>query len=321
MPTQTQADAKADTQADARAGIQRVVEHACPGIGIKSLSRLDAGYSSKHWVADTDEGRLLVKVPQRNKDPEHLRRLMASTRVAAEHGIPVVRYRRLVAHDPTVNGPVLIQEFHQGETVGDLWDSLDDGGRKALCHQLGDIVGRVHGIIGPEFGPVLGGGMAPTLREAVEVEVDTLLSRADAEMLGERAALRVGIATALSRLDGSASVPALIHGDLWWPNFLVRDGRLTCTLDFEHAAYADRFRDFGKLDEHIFDKFPAGREVFLESYAAACPLPDDWQERLALGHVLHALTMHVYFLRWSPQWAPQYARQAGEWLAERADAR
>ncbi|MCB5911426.1 hypothetical protein [Streptomyces pinistramenti] len=94
----------------------------------------------------------------------------------------------------------------------------------------------------------------------------------------------------------------------------LREGRITCVLDFEHATYAERFRDFGKLDEHIFDAFPAGRDVFLASYAAACPLPDDWEQRVALGQVLHALNMHVYFRRWSPQWAPQYARQVKEWL-------
>jgi aminoglycoside phosphotransferase (APT) family kinase protein len=119
----------------------------------------------------------------------------------------------------------------------------------------------------------------------------------------------------VARLDASASVPALVHGDLWLPNFLVRDGRITCVLDFEHAVHADRFRDFGKLDEHVFDAFPAGRGVFLESYAEACPVPDDWERRVDLAHVLHALSMHVYFLRWSPEWAPQYARQVEAWLA------
>jgi aminoglycoside phosphotransferase (APT) family kinase protein len=297
--------------------IRRVLEQACPGVRIASLDVLHAGYTSKHWVADTDEGRLLVKVPQRNRDPEHLRRLMTSARVAAEHGIPVVRYRRLVPYEPAVDGPVLIQEFQEGETVADLWESLDEDRRTGLCRQLGDIVGRLHSITGPEFGDVLGGGRAATLRESVEPEVDTLIGQSDPAMLGDPAAVRSAIDAALSRLDGAASIPALTHGDLWLPNFLVRDGRITCALDFEHARYTDRFRDFGKLDEHIFDAFPAGRGVFLDAYAAACPLPDDWEQRVDLGHALHALTMHAYFLLWSPQWAPQYAEQVKEWLAKR----
>lgn len=53
----------------------------------------------------------------------------------------------------------------------------------------------------------------------------------------------------------------------------MHDGRITCVLDLEHAAYADRFRDFGELDEHIFDAYAEGRDVFLASYTAACSTP------------------------------------------------
>ena len=299
--------------------ISEVLRRACPATRVESVAPLLAGYTSKQWVAETDEGRLLVKVPQRNRDPEHLRRLMTSARVAAEHGVPVVRYRRLVPHDDAVGGPVLVQEFQEGDAAGDLWADLDQAGREVLCRDLGDLVGRIHRITGPEFGDVLGGGRAPTLRAAVESELETVLAGSDPDQIGDPETVRAGIGAALDRLDEPAGRPALTHGDLWLPNFLVRDGRITCALDFEHATYADRFRDFGKLDEHIFDAFPAGRGVFLDAYAAACPLPDDWEQRVELGHVLHALTMHAYFRVWSPQWAPQYAQQAREWLAKRAN--
>ncbi len=310
MPTDT------DTDTDTETTMRRVLEDACPGVNVAAISPLDAGYSSKHWVADTDEGRLLVKVPQRNRDPEHLRRLMASARVASEHGIPVVRYRSLVPFDAAAGGPVLIQEFHKGDSAGDLWDSLDEERRLVLCRDLGSLVGRLHAVTGPGFGDVLNGGRATTLRASVEAEVEVLLGGARTDLTGAPEDLREAVCAALSRLEESASRPALTHGDLWLPNFLVGDGRITCALDFEHATYQDRFRDFGKLDEHIFDAFPAGRPVFLESYAAACPLPGDWEQRIDLAHVLHSLSMHVYFLRWSPQWAPQYARQVKEWLAD-----
>ncbi|MGW4376968.1 phosphotransferase family protein [Streptomyces albidoflavus] len=298
--------------------IRQILERACPGARVFSVEPLHAGFTSKQWVADTDEGRLLVKVPQRNRDPEHMRRLMASARVAAEHGVPVVRYRRLVPHDETAGGPVTVQEFQEGEAAGDLWDSLDEDRRIALCRELGEIVGRIHRVTGTAYGDVLGGGRAATLRESVEAELDALLPGADAAATGDPDAVRGAIMGALAELDEAANVPALTHGDLWLPNFLMRDGSLTCALDFEHATYADRFRDFGKLDEHIFGGFPAGRGPFLEAYAAVCPLPADWERRIELGQVLHALAMHVYFLRWTPKWAPQYARQVAEWIAKRA---
>ncbi|MFK0297170.1 phosphotransferase family protein [Streptomyces sp. NPDC090442] len=298
--------------------IRAILEREFPQTCITSVHALDKGYTSRQWVADTDQGRLLVKVPQRERDPEHLRRLIAAAQVAAEHGIPVVRYRQLVPHEPAVGGPLVIQEFQEGDAAGDVWESFSREERLALVGDLGDVVGRLHAIKGPHFGDVVGGTVAPTLRQAVEAEVEALLPQADLRLIGGADALRTAVGAALARLDDAANIPALTHGDLWLPNVLVREGRISCVLDFEHAAYADRFRDFGKLDEHLFDDFTDGREVFLEAYTAACPLPDDHRERIDLAHFLHALAMHAYFLRWTPQWAPQYAEQAKAWLARQS---
>jgi len=300
--------------------LREVLATACPGLHVGALRPLDAGYTSKQWVADTDEGPLLVKVPQRDRDPEHLRRLIASTRLAAEGGLPVVRFRALVPHCAALDGPVLVQEFQDGEPAGDSWESLTDQRKLALSSDLGVVVGRLHAIAGGHFGDALGTTKAASLAESVEAEVDGLLAGAEADVVGDGAALRSAIATAVSELDDAASVPALVHGDLWLPNILLRDGRISCVLDFEHTVFADRFRDFGKLDEHIFDAFPAGRAAFLESYGDTFPLPADWERRLDLAHLLHALTMYVYFLRWTPKWAPQYGRQVREWLSRNQPA-
>ncbi|MFD9815045.1 phosphotransferase [Streptomyces sp. NPDC059080] len=97
------------------------------------------------------------------------------------------------------------------------------------------------------------GGYCPTtpsLRESVGTELEALLPQADLTLIGDAGTLRSALRATLTRLDDTANVPALTHGDLWLPNVLVRDGRISCVLDFEHATYADRFGDFGKLDEH-----------------------------------------------------------------------
>jgi hypothetical protein len=49
-----------------------------------------------------------------------------------------------------------------------------------------------------------------------------------------------------------------------------------------------------------------------------CALPVDWESRVRLGRAIHALSMAVYFLRWTPKWAPQYVRELEEWLATEA---
>jgi aminoglycoside phosphotransferase (APT) family kinase protein len=308
-------DAAGRTQEELGRVVLDLLRRECPEVEITSLHLLDKGYTSRNWVADTDGGRFLCKVPQRHTDPVHLRRLVEGVRLAAEHGVPVVHYRRVIPYEPAVDGPLIIQEYQDGDAADDVWDSLDDERRTVLVQDLGEVVGRLHSLTGPHFGDLVDGRRAPTLEEWAGAEVESLLAQARLGPETDIDALRSAIGGIVARLDSSAGVPVFTHGDLWLPNLLVRDGRIACVLDLEHALYADRFRDFGKLDQHVFGRFPAGRDAFLKSYDAVRPLPDDWEQRVELGHIMHALTMHAYFLRWTPQLAPFYTKEIGNWLA------
>jgi hypothetical protein len=97
---------------------------ACPGTRIAGIRQLDAGYTSRHRVADTDEGPLLVKTPVRDTDPEHLRRLIATTRRAGEGGVPVVRFRAFVPRSTALQRPMLVQEFQEGTPADEAWGRL-----------------------------------------------------------------------------------------------------------------------------------------------------------------------------------------------------
>ncbi|OAP28658.1 hypothetical protein A4R44_00449 [Amycolatopsis sp. M39] len=99
------------------------------------------------------------------------------------------------------------------------------------------------------FRAVLGGNQAAVPRESVG-RGRSAASRGGGRADRSRRHPPVRVPDSVAQLDESASIPALTHDDLWLPNILVREGRITCVL--EHAAYADRFRVFGKLDEHIF---------------------------------------------------------------------
>lgn len=291
---------------------------ACPGIRVATIRQLDAGYTSRQWVADTDEGPLLVKAPVRDTDPEHLRRLIATTRRAGEGGVPVVRFRAFVPRSTALQRPVLVQEFQEGTPADEAWESMGPAERTRFAEDLGQVVGRVHSCSGPWFGDVLGTERYPDLPSFLHALVDSRLAEAPDDFTS---AGRGGVEAALHRAveavpaDGT---PSLTHGDIWRQNVILRNGRIACLLDFEHGRYADRFLDFGKLDEHIFDEFPEGRPAFLAAYDAVCPLPDGWESRVRLGHAIHAMSMGVYFLRWTPKWAPQYVRELEAWLAVQA---
>jgi aminoglycoside phosphotransferase (APT) family kinase protein len=297
--------------------VRSALAEACPGVRVGTLRRLDAGYTSRQWVADTDEGPLLVKAPVRDTDPEHLRRLIATTRRAGEAGVPVVRFRAFVPRSTALGRPVLVQEFQRGNPADEAWESMHPAGRTRFAEDLGQVVGRLHSCSGPWFGDVLGTEKYPDRTSFLHALVDSRLAEAPEDLTS---AGRAGLSTALHRAVDALPAddgPSLTHGDLWRQNVILRDGAIACLLDFEHGRYADRFLDFGKLDEHIFDAFPEGRPAFLEAYDAVCPLPDDWESRVRLGHAVHALSMSVYFLRWTPKWAPQYVRELEQWLAGR----
>ncbi|MEH0937320.1 phosphotransferase family protein [Micromonospora psammae] len=313
-PPGTGGSVPADEDAMSGEAARRALAEACPGIRVADVRRLDAGYTSRQWVADTDEGPLLVKTPVRDTDPEHLRRLVATTRRAAEGGVPVVRFRAFVPRSAAFAAPLLVQEYQHGTPANDAWEAMDVARRLRFAGELGELVGRVHSCAGPWFGDVLGAEKYPDVRTFLHALVDSQLVRAPADITSVG---RDGLSRAIHRAIDAVppdGTPSLTHGDLWRQNMILRDGRIACLLDFEHGRYADPFLDFGKLDEHIFDEFPEGRAVFLKAYHEVCPLPDDWESRVRLGHAVHALSMSVYFLRWTPKWAPRYVRELDEWL-------
>jgi aminoglycoside phosphotransferase (APT) family kinase protein len=298
--------------------VHSALAEACPGIRVAGVRRLDAGYTSRQWVADTDEGRLLVKTPARDMDPEHLRRLIATNRRAAESGVPVVRFRAFVPRSTAFGAPLLVQEFQDGVPANEVWEAMDPSRRLRFAGELGQLVGRVHSCSGQWFGDVLGTEKYPDIRTFLHALVESRLAEApeDITSIG-----RDGLSAELHRAIDAVSpdgVPSLTHGDLWRQNVVIRQDRIACLLDFEHGRYADRFLDFGKLDEHIFNEFPEGRAVFIDAYNDVCALPEDWESRVRLGHAIHALSMSVYFLRWTPKWAPQYVGELEDWLATQA---
>jgi aminoglycoside phosphotransferase (APT) family kinase protein len=295
--------------------VRRALVEACPGTRVAEIRQLDAGYTSRQWVADTDEGPLLVKTPVRETDPEHLRRLIATTRRAGEGGVPVVRFRAFVPRSTALQRPMLVQEFQEGIPADEAWHSMDPAQRTRFAAELGQLVARVHSCSGPWFGDVLGTEKYPDSRSFLHALVDSRLAEAPEDLTSVG---RGGLSAAIHRaVDAVApdGTPSLTHGDLWRQNVVLRDERIACLLDFEHGRYADRFLDFGKLEEHIFDEFPEGRTAFLDAYDEVCALPVDWESRVRLGRAIHALSMAVYFLRWTPKWAPQYVRELEEWLA------
>jgi aminoglycoside phosphotransferase (APT) family kinase protein len=163
-----------DDQLDARA-IREALSEACPTVAIAAVADATSGYTSRQWLAETDEGRLLVKIPMRIPDPEHMRRMIVATRLASEQGVPVIRYRGFLPHSAATGTAVVVQEFVEAERASDVWDGLDEESRLRVAEQFGALVATVHQSSSSWFGAVLGGPRFATWPEYLADLVQRLL--------------------------------------------------------------------------------------------------------------------------------------------------
>lgn len=294
--------------------IAEVFAQLCPQTELLSLSDGPSGYSSRLWVADTDEGQLLVRLPMRTLDSEYFRGMIVVTRLAAEAGIPVPRFRAFCP-ETILRRPVIVQEFRPGVRATDAQSTTEDSSLlRDLAETLGDWIGKLHTVTRETFGDVLGqktfDDWPSLVRSKVKGATDSLPASALPISAGS-------ICDHFERMlvDLSEDVPAcLIHGDLYLDNVLVHDGRPVCLLDFEHGYFADRFAEFGKLNELLFGWFPEMEAPFMASYQKYfLPSVDDGHRR-HIGVGLYELTQLSYFNKWQPELGPVYVKRFMSWF-------
>ncbi|WP_306747962.1 phosphotransferase family protein [Saccharothrix yanglingensis] len=295
--------------------VAAVLAELCPTTAVSSLQPGPASYSNRLWLAETDEGRLLVRVPGRTDDPEYVRATLTATRLAGEAGVPTVRYR---AFAPTtrLGLPVVVQEFRPGENAA---TALRRNGAdlRHLAGRLGEWVGLLHGVRRDTFGAVTDSGGGHSWSEAAAEDVRRVLAAVDEDLLpAGRGAVESAFHRAIGEL-GPTGPASLVHGDLYLDNVLVDRGTPSALLDFEHARFRDRFADFGKLTELLFEWWPGSEEPFLESYREHFPADPSDEPRLRLGTGLYALSQLGYFARWQADLVPVYRARLENWVRGR----
>jgi aminoglycoside phosphotransferase (APT) family kinase protein len=87
----------------------------------------------------------------------------------------------------------------------------------------------------------------------------------------------------------TASLPALVHGDLHAGNFLLKqqdaDWHVTAILDWEWAFTADAAWEFAALDFRRSDADPVG-DAFLYGYRERHPVQSDLRSRVHLYRLM-----------------------------------
>lgn len=293
--------------------VREALEEACPAVVVRSVCPATSGYTSRQWLADTDEGPLLIKVPVRLPDPLHSRNMIAATRLAAEEGLPVIRFRGFTPVSAVTGGPVVVQEFVAGTRASDQWPDLAESTRLRVARELGGWIATLHGHTGDWFGEVLGTRQHTRWDSYLTDFLDRLLRDIPEDVIVDgRSRLETIMAAGIAAVACGVR-PALTHGDIWLDNVLLRSGRVHRILDFEHARFLDPLYDFGKPDELVFERWPDGREAFLDGYVQVSPLPPDADRRIMLYQGFHYLFMLTWFARWQPELVPEYSKRLALW--------
>lgn len=288
---------------------------ACPGTRVRGVTAMDVGYTSKQWLFDTDEGPLMLKIPVRKTDPEHLRNLIAATRVAAELDLPVSRYRAFLPVAEPVDAPVVVQEFAAGRRASDHWKELAPDVRREAAATLGRWVGTLHTRRSTEFTDVLGNRGYPSVAEHVRQSLDEALATL------RDAGIDVDLDTLRQRLEQGAAEfgavePTFCHHDFYLDNVLLdENGHPSRLLDFEHARFSDQFAEFGKISELLFGWYPETEEPFRSGYQELHELDDAAHHRIDVHCGLYNVLMCAYFSEWTPNLVPEYIDRINSWLS------
>ena len=274
-----------------------------PDVGvIRPPVRVPKGFGSESWLVATDAGEVLVKIRRREADAEKLRTQVEALRLARSAGVPVpeLLYTGTVA--ALGDRPVMVLRYLPGVDAEEALPGMDDQQREALFSELGDAVGRLHGVSLPRFTDRIG-----TPEADLSGWADAVGRRAErAASHNSETGVLSGpeIAAILDELTRAAEhvspvvEPALIHHDLYLANVLVHDGRFRALIDLEQAKGWDPLFDFVKLGMWVFEPWPEGFEPFVTAYRRRMGRIPHAEARLAACLALENFVALGYWVDW-----------------------
>jgi aminoglycoside phosphotransferase (APT) family kinase protein len=226
------------------------LQHAFPDLAVAPLRLLDVGFGST--VVETADGVVLRVARHARAAKGHAReaRLLPQLRGRLPVAIPAPRWR--VA--PGEHFPFGVIGYRK--LPGESLDPGDAG--EAVAADVAAFIAQLHDIRDVDA-PSYHSDPSQELHEATTEVLRRSLSSDEFDRLTSWwSELRVD-----ERFRSYE--PRLRHGDLWYENLLVEDGRLVGVIDWGTAEYADPAEDFDAL-RHVSDDFA---EAVLAAYPYA----------------------------------------------------
>lgn len=204
--------------------IEELFERQLGGV-VKAVHDLTVGCEQRVWKVETDLGDFVLKEPHR--DPLINFREKRATDLCLQAGVPAPQ---VVWCDEKH----LIEEFIDGVPLDKAVMSTDE--RATLFAELGQVLGRLHQIKLPGFGPLTAEGRG---------EADDYLAFYEEKSRGDKPAARRYFERHKELLVGRESV--LIHFDMEEEHVLVRDGKIVGLVDFATAFAGAPGEEFTRM--------------------------------------------------------------------------
>jgi len=269
--------------------VRQAVAVLMPALGrVGAVHRVEVGWGNENWTAETNLGRVMVKVGLAAASPEKWRSAGVALGLARRAGVSAPELMAFEAASEMLDGRVLrVFSYIEGRSPDTLED--DPVKRARFFGQLGEAVARLHRVAQPEFTSRIGGGHGfSRWSDFVADRWPSIVERAaragvDHDLI---AASQRALFPLASRFDDVAH-PVVCHRDLYFDNLLCDgDGNLVALLDFDMAEAWEPAGDFHKLRWWLFGNDGAAEREFRSGYRAGEPYPDDFDDRVRVVEIL-----------------------------------
>ena len=238
------------TRAQIEAMVDRAFDGARLATGTSAVFEFNEGWFNASYALHLGDGReVVLKIaPPPGADVMVYEKNLMATEVAA---------MRLVRQNPAIPVPEILyydnardlcdaDYFFMEKVPGDNLEHVRAGmspeEQAAVDFQIGQIVREINSFPGAYFGydgnPEL---RAESWREAFIKIIESLLedaARKDVMFDFSYDDLRAAVLLHAPALE-EITRPCLVHWDTWYPNFFVKDGKISGIIDFERALWAD----------------------------------------------------------------------------------
>ncbi|WP_406277415.1 phosphotransferase family protein [Embleya sp. NBC_00896] len=201
-------------------------------------------------------------------ETDMMRTEVHALRLVAEHtDVPVPAVLHIDDTRELCDADYFFMEFVDGDNLGVVGADLAPELYRAYQVARGAANRALNGIKGDHFGPLLGEATGGTWREVFTGIVDDVLAdgaRRGVDLGWDYELIRRTVRDNAHSLD-EVTEPAFVEWDLWDPNVMVRDGRITGILDHERALYGDPLMEAGFVAVEM-GELPGDLPGFLRGY-------------------------------------------------------